>query len=293
MKNIQMIAPASYVPSLNSVQLDLLAAQFKKIGYNLCFSDFLFEKQYFLAGCDEIRLKDLENAFLNPRIDAVLALRGGEGSMRLLDKIDYKKIKRHPKIFIGFSDTTAFQNALWKKAKIPSYTGFVGRFGFSKINPQMLKNLKLCLENKIRSVELKTIQGKNAQGILLGGNLSVFCALFGTPFLPDLKNNVLLLEEANEPAYHLDRMFNQLHLSGTFNKISALILGDMTAGLNPKDKQLADKIIKDHLSKIKCPIFSLKNYSHVRKNALLPIGVKVKINSKQNLLLLDKIKNFD
>ena len=82
--------------------------------------NYLFEKKYFLAGEDKTRLADFENAFYDKNIHCVLALRGGEGCMRLLDKIDYQKIKENPKVLFGFSDITALQNALWKKAKLQS-----------------------------------------------------------------------------------------------------------------------------------------------------------------------------
>lgn len=210
--------------------------------------------------------------------------------MRLLDKLDYKKIKRYPKPFIAFSDITALQNALWTKIKMPSYTGFVGWFGFQKISPKVLENLKSCLDNQVQKISVKTIRSGKAEGILLGGSLTVFCALLGTPFFPNMKGNILLLEEVGEPAYRLDRLLNQLHLSGVFDKISGLVLGDMTAGLKDQSKRLANQIVKEHISRLKCPVVSLSDYSHERKNIVLPIGVNAQIN--KNILLLDKVKNF-
>lgn len=292
MKNIQLIAPASFVPNLKKEQLEYLGEQLKKLGYNLHYTPRFFEKKYFFSGSDEIRLNDFEQAFYNPDVDAVLAIRGGEGSMRLLNKINYKKIKNHPKIFIGFSDITVLQNALWTKAKMPSYTGFVGWFGLQKISPKTLQYLKLCLNNQIQRIPVKTIRSGKAEGILLGGNLTAFCALLGTPFFPNLENNILLLEEVKEPAYRLDRLLNQLRLSGVFDKISGLVLGDMTAGLKNQDKRLANQIIKDHVSSLKCPVVSLMDYSHALKNAILPIGTNVQINTAKNILLLDRVKNF-
>lgn len=292
MKKIQLIAPASFVPNLKKEQLDFLQKEFRKINYELCYTPHIFEEKYFLAGNDSVRLKELENAFYSKDIDAILAIRGGEGSMRLLDKMDYKKIQKHPKPFIGFSDITALQNALWKKIKVPTYTGFVGTFGFKKLPPKSLKNLKICLENKIQKISIKPIHSGKAEGILLGGNLTAFCALLGTPYLPDMKGNILLLEEVGEPAYRLDRLFNQLRLSGVLDQISGLVLGDMTAGLEKQAKHLANQIIKDHLNSIKCPVVFLKDYSHAQKNALLPIGVQAKIDTTKNILTLDKVKIF-
>ena len=293
MKKIQLIAPATFVPNLQKEQLESLKKEFQKMGYDLFYTPRIFEKKYFLCGSDNVRLKELEQAFCDPNTDAILAIRGGEGSMRLLDKLDYKKIKKHPKPFIGFSDTTALQNALWTKAKMPSYTGFVGTFGFPKISPKMFQNLKLCLNNQIRQIPIKTIRSGKAKGTLLGGSLGVFCALLGTPFFPDMKDNVLLLEEVAEPAYRLDRLFNQLHLSGVFDQISGLVLGDMTAGLKDQAKRLANQIIKEHLSVLKCPIVSIPDYSHARKGTILPIGANVQIDTAKNILSLDKVKEFD
>ncbi len=293
MKNIQLIAPASYVPNLKKEIIEVLSEQLKKLDYHLCYTKYLFEKKYFLAGNDPIRLADLEQAFTNPKIDAILAIRGGEGTLRLLDKLDYQKIKKHPKPFIGFSDTTLLQNALFKKIKLPSYTGFVGKFGFQKLSPKTFQNLNLALQNKIRQYTVKTVHSGKAQGILLGGNLNSFCALLGTPYCPDMKGNILVLEEVSEPAYRLDRMLNQLKLAGIFHQISGLILGDMTAGLSTAEKYLANMIIKDVVSTIKCPIVRLNDYSHTHKKVILPLGVHAKIDTTQNILSLDKIEKFN
>lgn len=292
MKNIQLIAPASQVPNLKKSDLKVLGNLLKKLNYNLNYTNYLFEKKYFLAGEDKTRLSDFENAFYDKNIHCILALRGGEGCMRLLDKIDYQKIKENPKVLFGFSDITALQNALWKKAKLQSFTGFLGKDGLHEVSPTLLKNLKSALNNQISKIPFKTIKSGNANGILLGGNMTVFTALLGTPYMPEMKNNILLLEEVNESAYRLDRMFNQLRLAGIFDKISGLILGDMTANLKPKDKKMAQAIIKDHLSYIKCPIVQIEKYSHHNGQIILPIGVKAQIDTNQGYLFLDKIKNF-
>jgi muramoyltetrapeptide carboxypeptidase len=292
MKNIQLIAPSSQLANLKKTDLKVLENLLKKLNYNLNYTNYLFEKKYFLAGEDKTRLADFENAFYDKNIHCVLALRGGEGCMRLLDKIDYQKIKENPKVLFGFSDITALQNALWKKSKLQSFTGFLGKDGLHKISPTLLKNLKSALNNQISKIPFKTIKSGNATGILLGGNMTVFTALLGTPYMPEMKNNILLLEEVNESAYRLDRMFNQLRLAGIFDKISGLILGDMTANLKPKDKKMAQAIIKDQLSQIKCPIIQIPKYSHHNGQIILPIGVKAQIDTNQGYLFLDKIKNF-
>lgn len=292
MKNIQLIAPASYVPNLTKNELSTLKKQLEQIDIKVNYTDNLFKEKFFWAGEDKIRLNELENAFLNDNTDAILALRGGEGSMRLLDKIDYHKLKKNTKPLFGFSDITALQNALWKKAKIQSFTGFLGCYGTKKITPALFKNLKLALNNKIEQIPTKTIKSGKADGILLGGNLTTFTALLGTPYMPKMNNNILLLEETSTPAYRLDRMFNQLRLAGIFDKINGLILGDMTANLKPTDKKMAQAIIKDQLSQIKCPIVQIEKYSHHNGQIILPIGVKAQIDTNQGYLFLDKIKNF-
>ena len=197
MKNIQLIAPASYVPNLTKNELSTLKKQLEQIDIKVNYTDNLFKEKFFWAGEDKIRLNELENAFLNDDTDAILALRGGEGSMRLLDKIDYHKLKKNNKPLFGFSDITALQNALWKKAKIQSFTGFLGCYGTKKITPTLFKNLKLALNNKIEQIPTKTIKSGKADGILLGGNLTTFTALLGTPYMPKMNNNILLLEETS------------------------------------------------------------------------------------------------
>ena len=137
MKNIQLIAPASHVPNLQKTDLLTLEKQLNDLNIQLNYTKQLFKKKLFLAGSDEIRLSEFENAFKNKNVNFVLALRGGEGCMRLLNKIDYNLIKKNAKPFLGFSDTTALQNALWHKSKVQSFTGFIGRYGFKKIPPTL------------------------------------------------------------------------------------------------------------------------------------------------------------
>ena len=148
MKQIKIIAPSSYVPGLNSLGIARITNFFKKLRYNVDFGKHSFNKYYFFAGNDSERLTDLENAFKDEDVDFIVIMRGGVGSLHLLDKIDYKIVSQNPKLFFGFSDSTALQNAFFTKAGLPSFTGFYARELLKPLPLLTKKTLLKCLKNE-------------------------------------------------------------------------------------------------------------------------------------------------
>ena len=292
MKNIKIIAPSSYVPGLTEDNLNDLCKVFNKLKYNINYEKYIFEKKYFLAGKDPDRLSDLMNAFKDKETDVIMVLRGGGGALHLLDKIDYKLISKNKKPFFGFSDSTALQNAFFKKAGLSGFSGFWIRDALENLSPLTKKTLVKCLNNERQTFKVPFLSEGKSSGILLGGNLTVFCYLLGTPYFPDMTDKILILEEVGEAPYRIDSMLMQLKLAGVFNKIKGLILGDFSRIGTQKDEKMFNEMLREYFSDTPYPVARLKQYSHEKNHAVIPFGGTVHLDSKKGIIVLDKLKKM-
>ena len=291
MKKIKIIAPSSYIPGLKQDQLKAISAFFNQLNYQVNFGKYLFEKKYFLAGTNEERLFDLENAF-SDESDIILALRGGCGLLHLLDKIDYKMISKHQKPFFGYSDCTALQNALYAKIGMPSFSGFLVKDFFGGISPLTKKTLLKCLKNEGQVFKTSFFSKGKASGTLLGGNLRVFNSLLGTAYFPDMRDKILILEDVGEAPFQIDNMLMQLRLTGIFNQINGLILGDFSHVGNEKDEKTLNHMIKEYFSDAPYPVARFKKYSHEKDHVVIPFGGMVHLDSKKGIIKVDKLKKI-
>ncbi|MGD9158221.1 MAG: LD-carboxypeptidase [Desulfobacteraceae bacterium] len=285
---IGIIAPASPVtheeiqPAINII---------KQQGYNVLEGDHLYDTQGYLAGSDEDRLNDLHKMFRNNNIKAVLCARGGYGTPRLLDKVEYDLIKENPKLFIGYSDITALLLAVFHRTGIavwhgPMLRGMEGREDNIKTLLNILSSggkISLGLE------EDNVIKKGKARGILLGGNLSLISALLGTPFLPSFKDSILFLEDRGEALYRIDRMLIQLKLSGALEGIRGLIAG------NFKDCGEKEEIIE--LIKVTFsgdyPVCAGFPAGHGKENLPLPFGAEAELDTESLKFNVDEFIDQD
>ena len=288
MKKITIIAPSSCATDINEHKVKTILSFFQKLKLKINFSKYAFEKKYFFAGTEEQRISDLEAAFAEQTTDAIMILRGGAGSLHLLDKINYKAIAKHPKAFFGFSDTTALQNAFYAKIGMPSFSGFWARIASEPVPSLTQKTLLKCLNNEKQCFRVPFIANGKANGILLGGNLRILTSLLGTPYFPDMKNKILIVEDVGEAAYRLDNMLMQLRLAGVFDKINGLILGDFSQ-MSKRDEQIANRLIKEYFSNAPYPVARFKKYSHEPGHVVIPMGGMAHLDSKKGTLLLDKL----
>jgi muramoyltetrapeptide carboxypeptidase len=166
--------------------------------------------------------------FRDKKIKAILCARGGYGTHRILQKLDYPLFKQHPKILVGYSDITALLCALLKKSGMISIHGPVLRDLLKGDGRNAALLLKLMTSDELTTVNFPSgtaVKKGRAEGVLLGGNLSLICHLIGTPFLPSFKGKLLFIEEKGEPLYRIDRMLTHLLLSGEMEKCAGLMVG--------------------------------------------------------------------
>ena len=186
------------------------------------------------SGSVEERLKDLQQAMDHPSIKLIVCSRGGYGLVHLLNKLDFRGIKRNPKWVIGFSDITALHSALQVNGIASIHAPMAKHFSNGGVNDLSVRYTKSVLAGQPINYEISVNNGISinrfgvAAGKLFGGNLSVLCGLIGTPFLRIPNKGILFIEDTGEIPYKVDRMLNHLKLAGVFNRISGLIIGKFT-----------------------------------------------------------------
>ncbi len=291
---IGLISPASSPEDLTKI--DNAVIYFEKLGYFVKVGENVGKSDGYLAGTDEDRLNNLHSMFADKNIKAIVSIRGGYGSGRLLDKINYNLIKRNPKIFIGYSDITALNLAIFKKTGLVTFEGPMVTTDFgSIIDPYTEENFWKIVTAKKKFGKLQNPDGEKfftlakgrAEGRILGGNLSILTSLAGTKFFPDFKNSILLLEELNEEPYRIDRMLNHLRLLGVFEKIDGIVLGrfvDCYQKAGERTERTLNRVISEYFENLGKPVIYNVSHGHVRKNFTLPIGIRVKINSTRGFI---------
>ena len=246
----------------------------------------LFDRSHYLAGSDQDRVSDLHLMFSDPAIKAIVCARGGYGSLRFLDKIDYGLIRKNPKVLVGFSDLTALLTAIYKHSGLITIHGPTVSDLPNSDNWQRLSRLitapykpRLSLQGGM------VINGGTARGILLGGNLATLCSLIDTPFLPSFEGVILFLEEKGEQPYRLDRMLTQLLLGGRLDHLSALVIGQIQGC---GDEQVVHNLLRERLSVIAVPAVTGLPVGHGVENISLPLGLPALLDTERMVLEIEE-----
>ena len=287
---IGLIAPAG--PATLDVEK---AGQWMRArGYDLRIFPSVYRRDGYLAGSDQTRLSDLHRAFADPDIDAIFCLRGGYGTPRLLDSLDFDLLRANPKPFVGYSDLTAVHLA------ISRYAGFVTFHG-PMLNADLLGDKQPPTESSLLSMlrgdlgagsvlahpvayPLTTIAPGIACGRLLGGNLSMIAAVMGTPFEIDAEGIILLIEDVNEPIYRIDRLLTHLRLAGKLAQVAGVLVGDV-AGV---DKAALERLLKQTFEPLCIPVLAGWRSGHCDPNLTLPMGALVRLDAGEQRLVLEQ-----
>jgi len=222
--------------------------------------------------------------FRDSHIKAVFCARGGYGTTRLLDSLEYDLIGQNPKIIVGYSDITALLMAIQKRTGLITFHGPVVRELVSGHQDNYDNLIGLLSSDK--PLKLKLYKGDvlmpgKATGSLMGGNLSLICHLIGTPFLPSLDGCILFVEERGEPLYRIDRMLTHLKLSGRLSGLSGLVVGKFEECGNPST---INRILMDVLSSLNIPIATGLEVGHGHKNLALPLGLPAELDTDRMTL---------
>lgn len=244
--------------------------------------DILARHRGFLAGDDARRLAEIHEALEDPGVEALVAVRGGYGASRLLERLDPALVRQAGKLLVGFSDITAL-HALWARAGLRSlHATMVCGLGRETHDDAQRARWMRAVEGEIpcRIENLRTLTPSRVAttGRLLGGNLAVLASLVGTPHLPSVDGAVLFLEDVGERPYRLDRMVTQLRLAGLLDRVAGIVLGTFTDAAPGKDGVTAEEAITGCLAGLDVPVLAGLPAGHIDDNLELPFGARVALD---------------
>ena len=276
---IAFIAPAGGVKDFDAIER--AKKYFEENGYKVIYSEHLFNQNKYFSDTDENRLADLHWAFANKDIDAIICGRGGYGSLRLINSIDYDLIRKNPKILCGYSDITVLSAVLLKRCKLITYSGPMARgdFGAETLSEYTLQHFFNAVEqNKTLNFKSKKIyKNGECEGQMFGGNLASVVSLCGTDFIPN-EDFIFFTEDLNEPVYKIDKMITQLlHIDKFKNNLKGIILGDFLDSGYPEQ---VDELFTNIGNELNIPTLGGFNITHERDKITIPYGKKAKIHNE-------------
>ena len=291
---IGIISPASSPDDLTKINRGV--EYLEKLGYRVEVGKNVGLQEGYLAGTDQQRLTDIHSMFSNKIIKAIFSIRGGYGSGRLLDKINYKLIRNNPKIFVGYSDICALQMAFYSKCGLITFAGPMVAVDFhdevSKFTEEVFwrtitSNKKIGRLSNPRNEKFYTLNKGRTSGRIIGGNLSVMTSLIGTEYFPKIKDSILILEDINEAPYRVDRMFNQLRLGKIFKQIRGIILGHFVNCVesNPETKSFTlNEVVIEYFQNLKLPVVYNVRHGHIKENLTIPFGIRCNMNATKGFI---------
>jgi muramoyltetrapeptide carboxypeptidase len=285
---IGIVSPSSW---LKEPDLKTAVSVFENKGYKLVLGESVFLKEFTFAGTPQERANDINNMFANPDIDAIICARGGYGANRVLPLLDYDLIQANPKIFMGFSDITAFLTSITQNTGLVTFHGpMLTNFkkGMVNYNFDLMENILSDSESKaIQSpseLPINILKSGKARGPLWGGNMCLLINRLGTQDQLNTDGAILFIEDIDEFLYAFDRMLIQMKKAGMFENIKGLIIGeliDMKDYDDPFGKS-TDEIIMDVCGDLDFPIISNFPCGHGIYQATLPISIPVQLNANSN-----------
>ena len=277
---IALIAPSGW---FSKDDLDFSLKWFENQGLKPIIMPHAYDLDLYAAGTPQNRADDINSAFANQNIKALFCIRGGAGSLKTLDYLDYNIIKNNPKPIFGLSDSTALQNAVYTKTGNISYTGFLPIYDFkdSVLDKTIEQSMLHIFQNKPFLYEqFEPLRKGSVQGVLVGGCLSVFLSLCGSQYFPSLKNKIILIEDVGEKTYRLDLMLEQLKMQKDFNSVQGFIFGKFNkCEMADIGDGTVDEIIKRFVRDVDKPAVFNFPYGHIKTRVLMPIGQEIKIET--------------
>ena len=288
LKHGDKIGIVSTARKISREELQPAVACFEKKGFEIVFGKNLFKELNQFSGTDEERAEDFQLMMDNPEIKAILCARGGYGTVRIIDALDFSAFRKNPKWVCGFSDVTVLHSHIWKNFGIET---------IHSIMPVQLK--KLGGESDAAKTLLKSLKGEkldyqfpthqlnrtgSAEAILVGGNLSILYSLLGSVSDIDTAGKILFIEDIDEYLYHIDRMMMAMKRAGKLDKLKGLIIGGMS---DMKDNAIpfgktAEEIILDAAKEFDYPVCFNFPAGHIDANCALYIGRSARLEVQKS-----------
>jgi len=298
---IGIIAPASAPPDPKSI--DRSIAVLERLGFKAKLAANIRKRWGFLAGSDRERASDLMKMFADREVKAIMCVRGGYGTARLLPLLDYQTIRANPKIFIGYSDITSLHCAFLVRSNLVSFHGPMLNSDFSQkglpdftlrsfVNTLMQPSRPGSIRDGYQRKTTAILRRGVASGPLIGGNLSLLCATLGTPDQPSFSKCILFFEDLDEVPYRFDRMLTQLLNAGLLQQVAGIAIGINANCHDPKARnakeyrQTVEDVFRERLLPLKVPVVTGLPFGHIPLNATLPVGVRATLDAVKGDLVV-------
>jgi len=287
---IGVYAPAGF--ATDPAAVDRAVARLAALGHRVHIDPTARSRVQRFSADDGERLAAIMRMAQNPDIDVAVAVRGGYGWTRLLDRLDYPMLARSEVRWLGHSDFTAFQLAALARGGMITFAGPMAAYDFGAEQPSAF-TFEQCfgvLDNTTWEIEC-ALDGPPqtiANGVLWGGNLSLVAHLVGTPYLPDVEGGILFLEDVAEHPYRIERLLYQLLHAGVLERQRAVLLGAFTEyQLNENDEGYDLAAAIDHLrTRARVPIYTGLPFGHVRDKLTLPVGGRCALEARAGMARL-------
>lgn len=282
---VAIVSPSVMLSPRRRLDLHNGIAYLESLGFKIKTYPTTFNGLRLNSSSTQDKARDIMQAYLDPEVKALFAAHGGAASLRVLPLLDFAQIKAHPKPLIGFSDSSSIQMGIYSQTGLPYVSGFLCEYDFrsGSIDNLVAADLNRVINGQKFAVEEGVCLREGlAEGILLGGNLSILSDLTGTHYYPDLTDKILLVEDESEKPYKISLMLTQLRLNPAFSKVKAVVFGrfsdcdyaDSTFGT-------VDDVIADFAAQITVPVLKDFNYGHFPSRHVLPLGVPYKLDTGQ------------
>ena len=284
---IRIVSPAK---AIEAHHIDYAVTLLEQSGFTVELGKYVTGRHHYFSGTDKERLDDFQDAINTEHVDIILCARGGYGSIRIVDDLDYTPLKTSPKLIIGFSDITVFHHHVNKHFNLPTVHATMP-LNFADNTSESIDSLTKAMKGKTNAYSLTTnpenITG-SAEGILIGGNLSIIYALIGTNSDIDFTNKILFIEEVGEYNYTIDRMLWALDKADKLSKLKGLIVGGMT---NIRDTETGfgktiETLILERVSRYNYPVCFNFPSGHINDNRALVLGRKALLTITQEEVTL-------
>ena len=290
---IGLVTPGS---SVTPEQLAECITKLAELGFRTSHNETVLSEYGYFAGPDQERADELMEMFAREDVDGIWCVRGGYGSIRILDMLDYDLIRQNPKVFIGYSDITALLTSIYQETGLVTFHGPVGTSDFNRFSLKSIRKVILEPQESYKypykreketrdnpEYDRYTITGGEAEGELIGGNISVLDSIIGTRFEPDFENKVVYLEDVGEKTYRIDKMVYHL-LSGTnLKKAAGIVMGACDECNINEEPALSLKVALDDLLKpLGIPVSYGLSFGHIKRMVTIPTGVRAAMNADRN-----------
>jgi muramoyltetrapeptide carboxypeptidase len=297
---IGLVSPAN--ATFEREPLKMAVEVLQALGFKVKPGEFIAARRGPFAGTDAQRAADINAMFADDSVAGILAMTGGSGCNRIVDKLDYALIRRKPKFFGGFSDLTCLVNAIHRQTGLVAFHSPVAVSEWNDYSVQSFKAIAMnaeaaVLRNPIvkpvddliaREERITTVRPGKAQGRLVGGNLTVLASMAGSAYFPDCRGALLFLEDINEYIYRIDRCLSTLRLAGALSQLSGVVLGRFTK-CEPGEgygSLTLDEVFDDYFLPLNVPVYRGAAIGHIKRKLTVPVGAPAEMDADAGTIRL-------